>query len=138
MLMPLHCIVLPIMQTPNVLLTLFVFLVCCAEADTRQHIKAAIIKDFFIVLKFNCSLCSFVPQKYSKKSLFFQVQRPLQTFAKPILCFTTRCSSRLQHFIYRSPTCPSRRATLSTAAFAHRRPPPSPFSGCRQAPFHFG
>ena len=89
-------------------------------------------------------------QKYSKFSLFFQVQRPLQTFAKPLRCFTTRCNSRLQHFIYRSPTCSSRHAAPSTAPSAHKRLSWSLPSSCRfglqYAPlepfewvgFHFG
>ena len=65
-------------------------------------------------------------QKYSKFSLFFQVQRPLQTFAKSLLCFTTCCSSRLQHFIYRSPTCSSHHAAPATASSAHNTPRASP------------
>ena len=62
-----------------------------------------------------------MPQKYSKFLLFFQVQRPLQTFAKPLRCFTTHCSSRLQHFIYRSPTYSSLHLALSTASSARRK-----------------
>ena len=67
-------------------------------------------------------------QKYSNFLLFFQVQRPLQTFAKPLRCFTTCCSSRLQHFTYRSPTYSSRHAAPSTAPFAHNTPRASPQS----------
>lgn len=74
-------------------------------------------------------------QKYSKFSLFFQVQRPLQTFAKALRCFTTRCSSRLQHFIYRSPTCSSRHAAPSIAPFAHNTPRASPSPSERGCPF---
>ena len=67
-------------------------------------------------------------QKYSKFSLFFQVQRLLQTFAKALRCFTTCYGSRLQHFIYRSPTCSSRHAAPSTAPSAHNTPQASPQS----------
>ena len=84
---------------------------------------------FFIGLQFKCSFSKFMLQKYSKKTLFFQVFGALQTFVKPLVWFIVCYCFVLQHLIlliYRSPTCSSRHVASPIAPSAHNTPWASP------------
>ena len=77
---------------------------CCGQAVNNTIIAPKIIgsdtilKTLFIL--FMGCVFEFQPQKYSKKTLFFQAQWPLQTFAKPLRWFITCCGFRLQLFCH--------------------------------------